>query len=208
MSLYQQGITADAIREYEDIIRLAPDYPATLNDFAQVLSGGDAKSKERAVGYASQACELTHYRQTKFVITLSDAQLRAGRAKESAESFALASDLAMNYGQTSLLENLAVNLNNLAWFFATGPDGSQRNGAFAVQLAQRACELTHDKIPVMLGTLAAAYAEAGQFDEAVAAGQKACALAAELGQTDLLEQNKKLTALYQSHQPFHESPTR
>jgi hypothetical protein len=52
--------------------------------------------------------------------------------------------------------------------------------------------------------LAAAYAEAGRFDEAVAAGQKACALATELGETNLLKRNQELVILYQAHQPYHE----
>jgi hypothetical protein len=54
--------------------------------------------------------------------------------------------------------------------------------------------------------LAAAYAEAGRFDQAIATGQKACALASELGETNLLARNQELVALYQAHQPYHESP--
>ena len=56
----------------------------------------------------------------------------------------------------------------------------------------------------MVGTLAAAYAEAGRFDEAIATGQKACALASELGETNLLKSNLELIALYQAHRPYHE----
>ena len=56
----------------------------------------------------------------------------------------------------------------------------------------------------MVGTLAAAYAEAGRFDEAIATGQKACALASESGETNLLKSNQALIALYQKHQPYHE----
>jgi hypothetical protein len=55
--------------------------------------------------------------------------------------------------------------------------------------------------------LAAAYAEAGRFDEAIATGQKACALATELGETNLLKSNQQLVALYQTHQPYHEPPS-
>ena len=54
-------------------------------------------------------------------------------------------------------------LNNLAWILAANPDPQARNGRKAVELAQRACKLTGFKQPLMVGTLAAAYAEAGFY---------------------------------------------
>ncbi len=96
-------------------------------------------------------------------------------------------------------------LNNRAWELATSPDVNIRNGTLAVKLAERACELTHYQQTIMVGTLAAAYAEAGRFDEAIATGQKACALASESGQTNLLKRNQELVILYQAHRAYHES---
>jgi tetratricopeptide (TPR) repeat protein len=58
-------------------------------------------------------------------------------------------------------------LNEFAWFLATCPDQSQRNGKQAVQYAAKACELTEWKIANYIGTLAAAYAETGDFDTAM-----------------------------------------
>ena len=72
-------------------------------------------------------------------------------------------------------------LNNLAWILASNPDSTQRNGAEAVTLAERACKLTDYKEPLLVGTLAAAYAEAGRFPEAVIAAEKARALALAAG---------------------------
>ena len=103
--------------------------------------------------------------------------------------------------------NHVALINNVAWAFATYPDPGLRNGGYAVRLATRACEMTGFRTTVMVGTLAAAYAEAGRFDEAVATGQKACALASELGETNLLQTNQKLVVLYQAHQAYHESTT-
>lgn len=95
-------------------------------------------------------------------------------------------------------------LNNLAWMLATSPDAAVRDGPYAVALAQRACELTANAKAQMVGTLGAAYAEAGNFGQAAAAARSACDLAAKNGETNLLERNRQLLELYLAHQPYHE----
>jgi len=97
-------------------------------------------------------------------------------------------------------------MNNLAWTLATSPDTNVRDGKRAVELAERACELTHYQKTIYLGTLAAAYAEAGRFDDAIAMAQKACAMASESGEQDLLKRNQALLVLYRTHQPYRETP--
>ena len=57
-------------------------------------------------------------------------------------------------------------LNNLAWLLATSPDDAIRNGARAIELATKACEKTEWKQPHIISTLAAGYAETGDFDTA------------------------------------------
>jgi Flp pilus assembly protein TadD len=96
-------------------------------------------------------------------------------------------------------------LNNLAWLLATCPDAHIRDGVQAVKYAGHACELTHYGVAPLVGTLAAAYAEAGRFDDAIMAAEKACALAAAAGEPELLEKNQKLLVLYRAHQPYHEA---
>ena len=96
-------------------------------------------------------------------------------------------------------------LNNLAWLLATCPDAHMRDGVQAVKYAGRACELTHYGVTPLVGTLAAAYAEAGRYDDAIAAGEKACALALAAGEQELLERNRELLVLYRAHQPYHEA---
>jgi hypothetical protein len=91
-------------------------------------------------------------------------------------------------------------LNNLAWRLATSTDSKSRDGTTAIQLALRACEQTHFEKTIFLGTLGAAYAEAGKFDEAISTAQKACALAAKNGETNLLQRNQELLARYRAHQ--------
>ena len=116
-------------------------------------------------------------------------------------------DAMAEFNQSLALQpNQPITLNDLAWIFATSPRAELRNGAEAVHLATRACELTHNTQFVFLGTLAASYAEAGRFDDAVATAQKAHDLAAAENNTNGASRNLELLKLYQSHQPFHEKP--
>jgi tetratricopeptide (TPR) repeat protein len=95
-------------------------------------------------------------------------------------------------------------LNNLAWTLATDSNAGLRDGGEAVRLAEQACELTHYQKTICIGTLAAAYAEAGRFDNAILTAEKACALASAAGDQGLLKKNQELLALYQKRQPYHE----
>lgn len=95
--------------------------------------------------------------------------------------------------------------NNLAWSFATNPASSKRDGCLAVRYAEAACKQTQYTNTIMVGTLAAAYAEAGRFDDAVSTAGKACELASAAGDLKLFERNQQLLDLYRRHQTYHES---
>ncbi len=98
----------------------------------------------------------------------------------------------------------AFALNNLACLLATAKEPELRNGAEAVALAERACALTEYRETVLVSTLAAAYAEAGRFEEAVTTGEKACALARQRGEAKMLERNQQLLEFYRRRQPYHQ----
>jgi len=95
-------------------------------------------------------------------------------------------------------------LNNLAWLLATCSDKNIRDGQRGVQLAKRACELTEFEKTMFIGTLAAAYAEAGRFDQAIATAQRACDVAKKNGETALLQRNQELLERYRQHKPAHD----
>ena len=95
-------------------------------------------------------------------------------------------------------------LDNLAWIFATHKNPKFRNAAESVKLAEKACELTKHKQPVKLDTLAAAYAEAGRFKEALHTAQKANEIAHSNGQLKLAGDIVKRIQLYKSNHPFYE----
>jgi Flp pilus assembly protein TadD len=97
-------------------------------------------------------------------------------------------------------------LSNLAWLLATCPDSAVRNGTDAVRFAAQACRLTGYQRAQMVGTLAAAYAEAGRFPEAVAMAQKAIELARAGGNPQFAAANEQLLTLYRAGQPYHMPP--
>jgi len=98
----------------------------------------------------------------------------------------------------------ATALNNLAWTLATCPDSSVRNGNEAVRYAEEACHLTGFKQAGMVNTLAAAYAEAGRFPDAVTTAEMALKLAADAGDEQAAATTRRLLALYRDGKPCRE----
>jgi protein O-mannosyl-transferase len=95
--------------------------------------------------------------------------------------------------------------NNLAWILATSPNASLRDGAKAVRLAEQANRLSGGNDPVILHTLAAAYAENRQFTDATNTAQHARELAEADGINSLAETLRNELALYQAGSPYHDS---
>ncbi len=96
-------------------------------------------------------------------------------------------------------------LNDLAWLLATCPDENLRQGEQAVSFAKRACELTEFQVPDYLDTLAAAYAESGDFVEAVKWAEKALSHSKDDAFRKILESRVEL---FRNHKPYHEPKTR
>ena len=91
--------------------------------------------------------------------------------------------------------------NNLAFLLATCPDTRARNGAQAVMHDERACDLTDYKQATMVSTLAIAYAEAGRIEDANLTIEKACLLASNSGDQELLKRDQELLESYRNRQP-------
>ncbi len=96
-------------------------------------------------------------------------------------------------------------LTNLAWVLATCPDASVRNGGEAIGLARRAVELSKSNDPIAFDTLAAAFAESSQFQQAVEAIQRAISLPSSSDDPRFAEELAARLALYKSGRPFRES---
>jgi tetratricopeptide (TPR) repeat protein len=95
-------------------------------------------------------------------------------------------------------------LTNLAWVIATCSNGSLRNGARAVEIARRANELSGGSNPIVLRALAAAYAEAGQFEKAIETAGAAIQLSRLSGDHSLSWAIEGQLRLYQLGIPYRE----
>jgi Flp pilus assembly protein TadD len=189
--LLAEGKVEDGLAQYALARQLRPDDPATPEDVAATLP-----RPEQTAALGSHLREALDF--------LPTAQMRAqvagawaGQGKFECAVQAYRSALALQPDSPEVL-------NNLAWILATCPQADLRDGAEAVRLAGRACELTRFERALMVGTLAAAYAQAGRFDDAVAAAQKARDLALASNQRELADRNQRLLEVYQSHQAYHE----
>jgi tetratricopeptide (TPR) repeat protein len=215
----------EAIAHFQTAIRLAPDNPdAHFNLASAWNTKGDFAAA--ACEYA-EACRL-HPADLEARSGLGLALLSQGKPGEALPQFqevlrakpdpqahyyvalmlegqGQAAEAVSHYREAIRLNpSSPTYLNNLAWLFAANSDPAVRNGAAAVELAERACALTAHKEPFMLGTLAAAYAEAGRFPDAVVTAEKARDLARAAKQDDIVRKNEELLALYRAGKPYHE----
>jgi tetratricopeptide (TPR) repeat protein len=192
-ALLQKGDVDEAIVHFQKALAIKPDsMEAHVNLGSALIQKG---SVNEAIAQYQQALQIKPD-NVEACYNLGNVLLQKGRVDEAIVCF-----------QKSLQikpDSVEV-LNNLAWLLATCPDAHIRDGVQAVKYGERACELTHTNVTILVGTLAAAYAEAGRFDDAITTAQKACALASAAGEQDLLEKNQKLLELYRAHQPYHEA---
>jgi len=191
MALAGERKYAAAQSEFQAALQLNPNEPTVNRLFAANAPKADAEQALNAL-----AGQLSANGTPEIHVRSAQAMSVVGRYAEAVQQYRQA--------LTQRPDSIEC-LNNLAWLLATCPDCAVRRGSEAVSLAQRACELTQYQQTVLLGTLAAACAEASQFDDAIHHAQKACDLAAAAGETELQELNQRLLVLYQKRQPYHES---
>ena len=193
-ALAKQGHYEEAVRELSKQLKLRPaNSPVRLQlGIIQALQSNvdQAISQFSEVLRANPADSAAHYH-------LALALSTQGKCKDALLHYRAAVKARPDFPEA---------LNNLAWMLATQPDPQFRDGQQALDLAERACRLTEYKQAFMVGTLAAAYAEAGRFPEAVAAGEKAKALAEMADDKEVAAMNVILLELYRSGQPYRDTP--
>ena len=121
----------------------------------------------------------------------ADAYLAIGKHAEAIADFESAARIAP--------DNSGI-LNNFAWVLATSPNEKLRNAPRSIEMAMKACQLTDFKESHILSTLAAGYAEAGDFDSAIKWSTKSV----ELSEGEARENLKQELESYQKKKPWRE----
>src|SRR5207245_1887838 len=140
------------------------------------------------------------------------AQYRADLALSFQESGQVES-AQLQYREASRLDPAwPERARQAAWVMATHPDSSRRDGGRALQLARQICQAAPKVRPESVDTLAAAYAEMGQFAEAIPTARAALQLAGSVPRgspeapetTNLAQQIQARLQLYEKGQPYRD----
>ena len=179
-----------AIRDFTTIAKQDPPDPLVLGQLGMLHLA--AKQPRAAIDWFGKSLNLN---KTLFLSLRgrSDALISIGEHKKAARDLKAALKLHP--------EDSGV-LNNLAWLFATSPDDDLRDATQAIELATKACEETEWKAAHIISTLAAGYAESGDFKKACKFSQKA--LDADAGKGGLDEQLQKELSSYEEKKPWRE----
>jgi cytochrome c-type biogenesis protein CcmH/NrfG len=190
--LAARGRFDEAIENYYQAIQINSNSAETLVNLGAALA---TKGRfDEAIENSYKALQINP-NNSEALYTLGNAFAAKGRFDEAIKNYRQAIQINPNHYNA---------LNNLALVLAASPKAELRNGTEAVRLAERACELTHYGKPLFLSTLAAAYAEAGRFPEAVTTAEMAEQLAASAGLTAVAAKNRQLLELYRAGKPYHE----
>jgi protein O-mannosyl-transferase len=191
--LATQGKTDEATQEYRIALKIRPDDADTHTILGVMLM----QSNQLDVA-AKEFLHATSVQPTNVVANYQLALIHESR-KEMQK--------AVEYYHKTLqaAPDMIEALNNLAWVLSANRDSAIRNGTEAVGLAERACKLTDYKTPLFIGTLAAAYAEAGRFGDAVTTAEKARDLAMAAGEKETADKNTELLEHYRAGRAYHEA---
>jgi tetratricopeptide (TPR) repeat protein len=192
ITLEKAGQTQEALTEYAEGVRLEPENAQSRCNFAAALAG---------VGRPSEAIE-----QFRAALQLRPQLLeaRVGVASAYAQVGQTRAAIAELEGLLREQPDWPPAQAALAWLLATTADPQLRDGTRAVQLAEAADRRTAHDNPEVLNALAAAYAERGQFAEAVATAEHALALAQRNGPPALLDALPARLAQYRAGAPVRD----
>jgi tetratricopeptide (TPR) repeat protein len=192
-ALMEKGLIQEAVNSLRTAVEFDAADPANHLALGNALYA--AGMSHEAMRHWSRALEL----DPRFV----DARLMLGNALADQGQFKLAAEELQK--ATSVNPNNLRAVNDLAWLLAVCPNDEVRDGLKAVQLAQRVCAVTRRQDPVSMTTLAAAYAELGEFSMAIVTATKALDLASPQDH-NLLQRIQACLEHYRIGKPYRRWP--
>lgn len=191
-ALYQKGKFAEAVDHCTTALRLDSDDSVVYQNLKEIfkhhpeLEGTEVAANAKAL-FAQLADK--NYMQGTYL-------LKDDKIAEAIQHWREAARFDPEWAEL---------LNNLAWILATHPDEKIRNGREAIDLARKAVKLVGDKFPRFMDTLAAAYAECGNFAEARRVIEKTIPIVKANGPLELAEKLPERLKLYRDCQPLREA---
>jgi tetratricopeptide (TPR) repeat protein len=187
--LFQIGRVNEAITHFQKALAIKPDYAEAHNNLGYSLL--QIGRVDEAIIHYQEALALQP-KSADACECLGNAFRQKGMAAEAMACYQKAIELQPQFIPAQI---------NLAWMLATWPAPSVRNGGEAVALAEQANQFSKGNDPLILRTLAAAYAEAGRFPEAVLTAKQALALAVAQSNPGLTNELQTEIGLYQTNSP-------
>jgi tetratricopeptide (TPR) repeat protein len=188
----QKGELAESTRQLREALRLKPgDVETECNLAAVQIQQRQWKEALDILPGIAAAQPGNPNVQYQYGLALA----HQGRRREAMGQYAKALLLRPDFVEA---------LEQLAWMASTAPDAELRNGAQAVSMAERACALAGRQQAAGLLSLAAAYAEAGRFKDAIGAAHECLDLAGKRGQTNLEANARRLLEAFEGGHPFRE----
>lgn len=188
--LARTGDSQAALSEFAEALRIDPHYAEALNNRGNVLASL-ARWPEATLSYRDaieQDAGVARYRFNLAMALEERGELEGARRQYEA---ALAID-----------PDWPRHATEKAWALATAAEAAQRDGPTAVRLARQACQAKQAPLPAALDALAAAYADTGQFADAVQAAGQALERARAEGDAELAAAIERRIEMYRENKPF------
>ena len=195
-SLLKEGKVDAAMVHIQQAMKIQPDYPENYINLGDALMQKDRA--DEAIAQYQKAVEIQpDYpdAQTKLGIAL----FKKGRVDEAIARFQKALEISPGDPIASF------NLTHMAWVLATSPVASVRNGIKAIALVEQVERFSKGRSPLILETLATAYAETGRFSEAIATAKRAQQLAVRQGNAPTADILGRQIKLYQAGTPYRDT---
>ncbi|QDU40586.1 photosystem I assembly protein Ycf3 [Maioricimonas rarisocia] len=188
--LAQLGRHDEAIEHLQSVLDENSQLPDVHSNLGIALASRG--EDEQAIRHFEAAVALAP-NETRFVANLARAQAQSG------QWHAAAANLREAHRQ---MPDMPAIARELSWLLATCPDRNVREPNESLRIGTELCRQTGWQVPILLDTLAAAYAANGDFEDAVRLTERALELTREQGPPDLADDLQRRLELYRSGRPY------
>jgi tetratricopeptide (TPR) repeat protein len=188
-ALLASGRSEEAIEHFRQALRIQPGLVGAHLNLGHALER--LGRVPEAIGQYEQALQIKPDHIEAYN-DLGNAMLHEGKVRDSIAQYEAA--LRIQPGDAS-------TQNNLAWVLAIFPPAEGGDPPRAVQLAEQACEASGNRSPSRLDTLAAAYAAADRFNDAITTAERAASLARAAGKQEVATEIENHLKLYRNGMP-------